>query len=91
MEVVSMTPSIRPAGACIRISARCWIDRNLFDHHPRRRYYNGPANHHRLPDYWDRLLDDDSGLASVLVRVGMPLVAGHVGVRSHGQIGCDSR
>jgi hypothetical protein len=91
MEVVSMSPSIRPARACIRIHARCWIDRILFDHDPWRRYYNGPANHHRLPDCWDRLLDHDSGLASILVRMGMPLIARYVGVRSHRQIGCDSR
>ena len=68
-EVTSMAPSVTPNRTGVRIHmrwrihARCRIDRIFFNHHWRRRYNYGPANHDG-----SRLLDNDRGRSPVHVR-----------------------
>jgi len=63
-----------------RIHARRRIDRIFINHHWRRRYEDGPANHNG-----SRLLDNDRRHSPVLIRV--TLIAWNVAIGSYRQIG----
>ena len=68
-----MAPPVTPSrtGVCIhgrcRVHARCRIERIFINHHWRRRYNDGTANHKSLD--WSWLLDNDGRRISILVRV----------------------
>ncbi len=77
VEVTSMAPSATPTRTLVRIytrcciHSRCRIDRVIFNHHSRRRYNDGAANH----DNGSRLLDNDWWRRPVLVRISLPPIA----------------
>jgi hypothetical protein len=73
VEVTSMAPSATPTRTLVRIYtrcciySRCGIDRVFFNHHSRRRYNDGAANHEGLGNDGSRLLDNNRR-SPVLVR-----------------------
>ena len=88
VEVTSMAPSATPTRTGVRIytrcriHSRCRIDRVVFNHHSRRRYNDGAANHEGLGNDGSRLLDNNRRRSPVLVR---PRIA--FAVASYRQIG----
>ena len=88
VEVTSMAPSATPTRTLVRvytrccIHSRCRIDRVFFNHHSRRRYNDGAANHEGLGNDGSQLLDNNGRRSPVLVR---PRIA--FAVASEGQIG----
>ena len=88
VEVTSMAPSATPTRTGVRIytrcriHSRCRIDRVVFNHHSRRRYNDGAANHEDLGNDGSRLLDNNRRRSPVRVR---PRIA--FAVASYRQIG----